>query len=91
MFDYFDELRKLIETARQEVFFVDAYLDADFVRYLPQIATSASIRLLGVPARMSTLLPAVDLSATQYGRKVQVRQSANLPGRYVFIDRGECY
>ena len=31
VFDYFDELRKVIETARKEVFFVDPYLDAEFV------------------------------------------------------------
>ena len=39
VFEYFDELRKVIETARTEVFFVDPYLDADFVsRYLPYVA-----------------------------------------------------
>lgn len=33
-FDYFDELRKVIEPARIEVLFVDPYLDADFVSRL---------------------------------------------------------
>ena len=48
VFEYFDELRKVIETARTDVFFVDPYLDAEFVsRYLPYVAEGVSIRLLG--------------------------------------------
>ena len=31
VFDYFDEVRKVIEGARVDIFFVDAYLDAEFV------------------------------------------------------------
>ncbi|MBI2562241.1 MAG: hypothetical protein HYW08_07600 [candidate division NC10 bacterium] len=35
VFDYFDEVRKIIEMAKQDLFFVDPYLDAEFVsRYL---------------------------------------------------------
>ena len=52
VFEYFDELRKVIETARTDVFFVDPYLDADFVsRYLPYVAEGVSIRLLGGPKK----------------------------------------
>ncbi len=41
-FDYFDEIRKIIEVAPQDLFFVDPYLDAEFVpRYLGYV----SIRL----------------------------------------------
>jgi hypothetical protein len=31
VFDYFDEVRKIIESARKDLFFVDPYLDAEFV------------------------------------------------------------
>ena len=31
VYDYFDEVRKLIETAKSELLFVDPYLDAEFV------------------------------------------------------------
>jgi hypothetical protein len=38
VFDYFDGIRKQIELAKTELFFVDPYLDSDFVsRYLPQV------------------------------------------------------
>ncbi len=47
VFAYFDELRKVIEAARSEIFFVDPYLDAEFVsRYLPHVAKGVPVRLL---------------------------------------------
>ena len=92
VFEYFDELRKVIETARTEVFFVDPYLDADFVsRYLPYVAEGVSIRLLGGPKKRTTLLPAVDSFAEQHGRPVAVRVSDGLHDRYLFIDEAACY
>ena len=92
VFEYFDELRKVIETAKTEVFFVDPYLDADFVsRYLPYVAEGVSIRLLGGPKKRATLLPAVHLFAQQYRRPVTVRVSDGLHDRYLFIDKANCY
>ena len=92
VFEYFDELRKVIETARADVFFVDPYLDADFVsRYLPYVAEGVSIRLLGGPKKRATLLPAVDSFAQQSGRPVTVRMSDGLHDRYLFIDGAACY
>ena len=38
VFDYFDEVRKIVEPAAKDVLFVDPYLDAEFVaRYLPHM------------------------------------------------------
>ena len=92
VFEYFDELRKVIETARTDVFFVDPYLDADFVaRYLPYVAEGVSIRLLSGPKKRATLLPAVDSFAQQSGRPVSVRVSDRLHDRYLFIDGAACY
>ena len=92
VFEYFDELRKVIETARSDVFFVDPYLDADFVsRYLPYVAEGVSIRLLGGPKKRATLLPAVDSFAQQYRRLVTVRVSDGLHDRYLFVDKAACY
>ena len=35
-FDYFDEMRKIIELAKIDLFFIDPYLDPEFVaRYFP--------------------------------------------------------
>lgn len=92
VFDYFDELRKIIETARVDVFFVDPFLDADFVpRYLPHVADGSKIRLLGGPKKMGTLLPSVDAFVQQYKRSIQVRTSTTLHDRYVFVDQTTCY
>jgi len=92
VFDYFDELRKLIQVARSEVFFVDPYLDAEFVsRYLPQVAPGVAVRLLGGAKKMGTLIPAVKLYAQQSGLKVQVRSSGALHDRYLFVDEAACY
>jgi hypothetical protein len=87
VFDYFDEVRKVIESAKFELLFVDPYIDAEFVsRYLPQVAAGVSVRLLG-RERMTTLLPAVQLFVQQSGLGVQVRSSAALHDRFVFVDK----
>ena len=92
VFEYFDELRKLIETARTDVFFVDPYLDADFVsRYLPYVAEGVSIRLLGGPKKRATLLPTVESFAQQFGRSASVRISDALHDRFLFVDGAACY
>jgi hypothetical protein len=47
VFEYFEDIRKIIELARQDLLFVDPYLDAEFVaRYLPNVAAGVTIRLL---------------------------------------------
>jgi hypothetical protein len=63
VFEYFEEIRKIIELARQDLLFVDPYLDAEFVaRYLPNVAAGVTIRLLA-REKLATLLPAVDAFA----------------------------
>jgi hypothetical protein len=91
VFDYFDELRKVIEPARSDIFFVDPYLDAEFVsRYLPFVAMGTGVRLLG-NQRMTTLVPAASAFAKQSGLGIQVRSSSTLHDRYLFVDRIACY
>ena len=92
VFDYFDELRKVIEPARKDLFFVDPYLDAEFVtRYLPHVAAGTGVRLLGGEKRMPTLLPAVDLFTKQSGLAIEVRSSGDIHDRYLFVDGAACY
>ena len=91
VFDYFDEVRKLIEMAKQGLFFVDPYLDSDFVsRYLGHVSKGVTIRLLA-RERLTTLLPAVDLFAKQSGCTIHVRSVSNFHDRYVFVDSNACY
>jgi hypothetical protein len=91
MFDYFDEVRKLIETAKSELLFVDPYLEAEFVsRYLPHVAQGVKVRLL-TRERPSTLLPAVEAFRLQSKLVIEVRSTSGLHDRYVFVDRLLCY
>ena len=92
VFDYFDEVRKLAQRATTELFYVDPYLDADFVsRYLPFTRPSVPVRLLTGTKRIHTLLPAIDTFVRQSDLVVTVRTSHTLHDRYIFLDRSECF
>ena len=91
VFDYFDEIRKIIELAKQDILFVDPYLDAEFVsRYLPHVSTGVTVRLLA-REKLATLLPAVDTFARQFGTSIGVRSALDFHDRYIFVDRAACY
>lgn len=91
VFDYFDEVRKIIELAKEDLLFVDPYLDAEFVsRYLSHVSMGVAIRLLA-RERLTTLLPAVELFAKQSGHTIEVRSAPHFHDRYVFVDRNACY
>lgn len=89
-FEYFDEVRKVIETATTDVFFVDPFLDAEFVSsYLHHVKPNVSIRLLGRVCK--TLEPAVRLFNEQELTKIELRLADGFHDRYLFIDHRECY
>lgn len=91
VFDYFDELRKIIEMAKTDILFVDPYMEAEFVsRYLPHVSVGTMIRLLTLN-KVDALLPAAKMFAQQHSRSVDVRTSKQLHDRYVFIDKRQCY
>lgn len=91
VFRYFDEIRKSIELAKCDLFFVDPYLDAEFVsRYLPAVASGVSIRLLA-RERMAALVPAAAAFQQQSGNPMEVRAASGFHDRYVFVDRQVCY
>jgi hypothetical protein len=89
-FHYFDEVRQVIETAKIDLLFVDAYLDAEFVtRYLPHVSSGVKVRLL-TRLKLPALQPAVALWRKQNQVDVEVR-SGQVHDRYVFVDRQSCY
>lgn len=91
VFDYFDEIRKVVELAKLDILFVDPYLDAEFVsRYLPFVTNGVTVRLLG-RERLAALLPAALLFQKQNGSNVSVRTAKGFHDRYVFIDRAHCF
>jgi hypothetical protein len=91
-FDYFDEVRKVIATAQNEILFVYPYLEADFVsRYLPHVRQGVGIRLL-TSKHLAALLSAVEQFAQQHSASIEVRKSTARPhDRYVFVDRAQCF
>jgi hypothetical protein len=91
VFDYFDEIRKVIEAAKLDLLFVDPYLDAEFVsRYLPHVSRGVKIRLLA-RERLATLLPSVTLLRQQSGQTIDVRSTPGFHDRYVIVDGISCY
>jgi len=95
VFDYFDELRKLIEVATDDVFFVDPYLGADIVsRYLTLVRRGVTVRLLSgeFQQHLNPLVSAINAFNTQNGTTCAVRTvSSGLHDRYLFIDKANCY
>lgn len=91
VFEYFDELRKIIELSKQDILFVDPYLDADFVsRYLGYVSAGVAIRLL-TERKLSSLLPSVDTFVKQSASTIYVRSVSSIHDRYVFVDGAACY
>lgn len=92
VYDYFDEVRKVIAIASRDVLFIDPYLDAEFVsRYFGLIRASVTVRLLAHKHVHTSLLPAVRQWNQQHGDNVQVRSDPKLHDRYVIIDGADIY
>lgn len=91
VFHYFDEVRKIIESANADLLFVDPYLDAEFVsKYLGQVKKGVPVRLLTQHC-IPSLVPAAAAFTTQQGLKVAVRSIAGMHDRYVLVDGVACY
>lgn len=91
VFEYFDEVRKLIESAKNDLLFVDPYIDAEFVsRCLPHVADGVAARILA-RERIVTLKPAIAAFTAQTGRSVSIRTAPGFHDRYLFVDGLACY
>lgn len=89
--EYFDGVRKIIESATSDLFFIDPYLDAEFVgRYLVYAKPGVGVRLL-TKHKLKSLLPAVEMLSAQQGNAIQVRSRDMLHDRYVFVDSKGCF
>lgn len=91
VFEYFDEVRRLIEAAKADLLFVDPYINAEFVsRYLPHVADGTQVRILTREC-IAALKPAVAAFVAQTGREVAIRSAAGFHDRYMFVDKVACY
>lgn len=93
VFEYFDRVRQVVEKARRDAYFVDRYLDPDFVgRYLPMVHTDAKVRLLTTAKSADKLVPAVEMFCAQSpALTVAIRKSSEPHERWLFIDGAEAY
>lgn len=92
VYDYFEGVRRIVESAKVDLFFIDPYLDADFVeRYLPHVTPGTTVRLL-TSRHLPKLVPAVTLFRQQKSNMpIEIRADSNLHDRWVFVDRQTCY
>jgi len=91
VFDYFDEIRKIIESATQDILFIDPYLDAEVVsRYIVHVKKGVVIRLLA-REKLKTLIPAVNTYKMQEKQDIEVRSAPAFHDRYIIIDKNSCY
>lgn len=92
VFDYFDEIRKIVEGASKQLFFIDPYLDAEFVsRYLTQVKPGVKIRLLTSNDKLVSLLPALKALIDQNQSEVELRTTTGLHDRHLIVDQSACY
>ncbi len=91
-YDFYNELRKMIETAQTDIFFVDRYMGPDFVdRYLPSVRAGVSIRLL-TRDMIPQLVASVNAFVQQHNSKIEIRASQSIHGRFLSIDVGaQCF
>lgn len=91
VFQYFDQLRGILAQATSEVFFVDPYLNAEFVsRYLPQIRAGVGVRLL-TRKGLDSLVPAVAAFRAEHGTNIEIRSTGEMHDRFLFVDGAECF
>jgi len=89
-FDYFDQLRRVIEPATTDLLFIDAYINADFVAsYLPHVRDGVRVRLL-ISKYVEAVRSSVAAYRIQRNLDIEVRQGKP-HDRMVFIDKATCW
>jgi hypothetical protein len=90
-FDFYDELRKVLETAQRDVLFVDRWMGADFVAsYLPHVRSGVSVRLL-TRDLLEKLTASVAVFVVQTPLQIAIRTSKNFHGRFLCIDGARAF
>lgn len=91
VFDYFDEIRKILEAATSDIFIIDPYLDVEFVsRYLGSVKDNVNVRMLA-REKLNTLIPSAQAFTQQHGTVIEIRSCAGFHDRFIIIDNSSCY
>lgn len=91
-FKFFDGVRKIIDTAQDDILFIDPYINANFVsQYLPLIERSVSIRLLTSSNKEGLAISLSVLSEQYQFRKLEARANKGIHDRFILIDGSSCF
>ena len=90
-YQYFEGIRRVVELSTSEVFFIDPYINADFVsRYLVYVNEGVRVRILS-KQYIAELIPAVKALSEEKKIQIEVRSAQELHDRYVITDKRNCY
>jgi hypothetical protein len=90
-FDYYDEVRRIIETASTDIYFIDPYMYSDFVsKYLIHVKNTVSIRLLS-NEKLGLLTTSANELSRQHNLPIEIKKADDIHDRLVFIDNNACF
>lgn len=89
-YDFYRNLKSLIESAERELFLIDPYIDRNsFDLYLGDLDSSVGARVLA-HNYASSLEPVIRMLATKHSA-IEVRDSDSLHDRVLFVDGTQCW
>ena len=89
-YDFYRNLKGLIQSAERELFLIDPYIDRDsFDLYLGDLDPAVRGRILA-RNHGSSLKPVIRILATKH-KAIEVRASDALHDRVFFVDRSQCW
>jgi len=92
VFDYYDSVRKIIESANEEIFFVDPFFDANFVsRYIVHVKSGVRVRMLGRENSSKVSASLAILSEQCPSIEVEFRTVDGFHDRHIVVDRRFCH
>ncbi|GAB5509316.1 MAG: hypothetical protein Rhims3KO_07170 [Hyphomicrobiales bacterium] len=90
-YNFFSDLKGIVEDASSDLFLVDAYFDAAaFQAYLSTSKNGRSIRIL-CGRYAADLAACVSAFTAQTGEKVELRRSSSIHDRVIFLDKSDCW
>lgn len=91
VYDFFNELNKVISSAEASIFIVDPYLDPSvFDQYLSSRGADVTVKLL-LNKDADSIQPAAEKYIQQFGSVLEVRKSKAIHDRVIFIDGYVCW
>jgi hypothetical protein len=91
VYDFFKALNEITSSATHSLLIVDPYIDDEvFDTYLPSLQQSINIRLL-VGKCSGKINHAAKKYIAQYGVALEVRTTANIHDRVIFVDGNVCW